>query len=83
MNNTTATNGTDSLITLDEAEEVIQIHSSPLSNFRLFGIIAVVLIVVVSSILLTMIFVESRGKNTGLNSLFPFFNQEQVEGLEL
>lgn len=74
----------ESLITDDEAEEVIKNQGGALVVHRLPFMIITGFIVVVSLTLLIMIFLSLRGTKTGLGSLLPFLNNSSSsQGLNL
>jgi len=71
----------EALITVDEAEEVIQERTGPLSVLRtpMLIILAVVIVGIVT--LLIMLVMSLRGSRTGLEAALPFLDKTEVESL--
>lgn len=82
-NNDFMPTASESLISIQEAEEVIGNHGGPLASMRtpLMIIIGIVAIILVTLLIMTLL--SLRGAKTGLTSVMPFLDNEQSQTLQL
>jgi hypothetical protein len=71
---------TDSLITLDEAEEVAK--APAISKLRLPLIILLGAASIIAATFFVMIIFTLRGTKTGVQTIFPYLNQQSTQGLQ-
>lgn len=72
----------DALITVDEAEEVVQIRTGPFGALRTPILIALSLAIVVVLTLLIMLVMSLRGSRVGLEAAIPFLDKKAVQQLQ-
>jgi hypothetical protein len=73
----------DSLITVDEAEEIVQVKTGPASALRTPLLIALVVAIVGVLTVLIMLVISLSGSRTGLEALLPFLETKSVERLQV
>jgi hypothetical protein len=69
----------EALITVDEAEEVVQLRTGPASALRapLMAVLAILIVAVMT--LLVMLIMSLSGSRTGLETLLPFLDTRKIE----
>jgi high-affinity Fe2+/Pb2+ permease len=72
-----------SLITLNEAEEVVKFRETFLTTYRTPLMIFVGAVIIATLILLVLFVISLRGSRTGLEAVFPFLENNQSETLQL
>lgn len=72
----------ESLITIDEAEEVVQVKTGPASALRTPLLIVLGFAIIAVMTVLIMLVISLTGSRTGLESLLPFLETKQVERLQ-
>ncbi len=73
----------NALITVAEAEEVIQVKTGPFSVLRTPMMIILGLAIVAIVTLLIMLVLSLRGSRTGIEAAVPFLDKTTIEDLQV
>ncbi len=76
------TEASPSLITIDEAEEVIENKMGPFSAIRTPLMIVLGLTIIATATILIMILISLRGSRTGIEAALPFLDKKTVQTLQ-
>lgn len=69
------------LITVAEADEVVQVKTGPLSALRIPMLIFLAVALIGIATLLIMLLMSLRGSRTGIEAAVPFLDKKTVETL--
>lgn len=72
----------ETLISIDEAEEVVQTRTGPFTALRTPILIAVGACIIVVFSLFVMIILSLRGARTGVEAALPFLDKQAIETLQ-
>jgi hypothetical protein len=75
------TTAPESLITVDEAEEVVQAKTGPMSALRVPLMVFLAVTIVAALTLLILVIMSLRGAQTGLEAALPFLDKKPTESL--
>lgn len=74
---------TDSLITVNEAEELNRLQNAPMVVLRTPLLVASSALVITLATLGILVILSVRGVHTGVESVLPFLDKQPVENLQL
>ena len=74
--------GTDSLITIKEAEEVVSAPTGPAQALRTPMLIILGALLVVVATLIILMLLSLRGSRTGWESVLPFLDKSPTQSLQ-
>lgn len=77
-----AATGSDSLITLEEADDIVSAPRGMAEQLRTPMLVILGVLVVVIATLLIMMLLSLRGSRTGWESILPFLNQKPTTDLQ-
>ncbi len=72
----------ESLITSNEAEEVVDAKTGPFSVLRTPMLIFLGLAIIITATIIVVIIMSLRGAQTGLEAALPFLDKKPVESLQ-